>query len=76
MTILGTSIVGIWGHDAQTTRMASLTLSEATGGRFVLGLGVSHPHLASVTRPSKDLMLGDLHPRLDPPSHRTTKDST
>jgi len=48
--VLGTSIVGIWGHDAQTTRMASRTLSEATGGRFVLGLGVSHPHLAEKLR--------------------------
>jgi probable F420-dependent oxidoreductase len=48
--LLGTSIVGIWGHDAQTTRMASLTLAEATGGRFVLGLGVSHPHLAEKLR--------------------------
>ena len=48
--VLGTSIVGIWGHDAQTTRMASRTLSEATDGRFVLGLGVSHPHLAEKLR--------------------------
>jgi probable F420-dependent oxidoreductase len=47
---LGTSIASIWGHDAQATRMASLTLSEATGGRFVLGLGVSHPHLATKLR--------------------------
>ncbi|HEX9635229.1 MAG TPA: LLM class flavin-dependent oxidoreductase [Candidatus Limnocylindria bacterium] len=47
---LGTSIVSIWGHDAQTTRMAALTLAEATGGRFVLGLGVSHPHLAERLR--------------------------
>src|SRR5919106_2046280 len=47
---LGTSIVGIWGHDPQTTRMAALTLSEATSGRFVLGLGVSHPHLAEKLR--------------------------
>lgn len=47
---LGTSIVGIWGHDAQTTRMASLTLAEATAGRFVLGLGVSHPHLTEKLR--------------------------
>ena len=47
---LGTSIVGIWGHDAQTTRMASMTLAEASGGRFVLGLGVSHPHLAAKLR--------------------------
>jgi probable F420-dependent oxidoreductase len=48
--VLGTSIVGIWGHDAQTTRMAALTLAEATAGRFVLGLGVSHPHLAEKLR--------------------------
>jgi probable F420-dependent oxidoreductase len=47
---LGTSIVSVWGHDAQTTRMAALTLQEATGGRFVLGLGVSHPHLAQRLR--------------------------
>jgi probable F420-dependent oxidoreductase len=47
---LGTSIVSIWGHDPQTTRMASLTLQEATAGRFVLGLGVSHPHLAERLR--------------------------
>lgn len=48
--MLGTSIVGIWGHDAQTTRMAAQTLQEATDGRFVLGLGVSHPHLAERLR--------------------------
>jgi len=47
---LGTSIVSIWGHDAQTTRMAALTLTEATAGRFVLGVGVSHPHLAERLR--------------------------
>ncbi len=47
---LGTSIVNIWGHDAQATRMAAATLAEATGGRFVLGLGVSHPHLAEKLR--------------------------
>lgn len=47
---LGTSIVSIWGHDAQTTRMAAMTLHEATGGRFVLGLGVSHLHLAQKLR--------------------------
>jgi len=47
---IGTSIVGIWGHDPQTTRMAAMTLQEATDGRFVLGLGVSHPHLAEKLR--------------------------
>ena len=45
--VLGTSIVSIWGHDAQASRMAAETLAEATAGRFVLGLGVSHPHLAA-----------------------------
>ena len=48
--LLGTSIVSIWGHDAQSSRMAAATLQEATGGRFVLGLGVSHPHLAQRLR--------------------------
>src|SRR4029077_6513367 len=47
---LGTGIVSIWGHDAESTRMAAMTLAEATGGRFVLGLGVSHPHLAGKLR--------------------------
>jgi len=47
---LGTSIVSIWGRDAQATRMATLTLQEATGGRFTLGLGVSHLHLAQKVR--------------------------
>lgn len=48
--VLGTSVVNIWGRDAQATRMATMTLAEATGGRFVLGLGVSHPHLAGRLR--------------------------
>ena len=48
--VLGTSIVSIWGRDAQASRMAAGTLAEATGGRFVLGLGVSHPHLAGKLR--------------------------
>lgn len=47
---LGTSIVNIWGRDAQAARMAALTIAEASGGRFVLGLGVSHPHLAGTLR--------------------------
>ena len=48
--VLGTSIVSIWGRDAQATRMSAMTLVEATGGRFALGLGVSHPHLAEKLR--------------------------
>jgi probable F420-dependent oxidoreductase len=48
--MLGTSVVNMWGRDAQATRMAAMTLAEATDGRFVLGLGVSHPHLAEKLR--------------------------
>jgi probable F420-dependent oxidoreductase len=47
---VGTSIVNIWGRDTQATRMAAMTLAEATDGRFVLGLGVSHPHLVQKLR--------------------------
>lgn len=48
--LLGTSIASIWGHDAMSTRMAAMTLHELSGGRFVLGLGVSHLHLAQKLR--------------------------
>jgi probable F420-dependent oxidoreductase len=47
---LGTSIASIWARDAQAARMSALTLSEATHGRFILGLGASHPHLAQRLR--------------------------
>ncbi|HET7676868.1 MAG TPA: LLM class flavin-dependent oxidoreductase [Candidatus Limnocylindrales bacterium] len=43
---LGTSIASIWARGPQAARMAALTLQEATGGRFVLGLGVSHAHMS------------------------------
>ena len=52
--VLGSSIVSIWGRDAQASRMAAMTLAEATGGRFALGLGVSHPHLAGKLREPED----------------------
>jgi probable F420-dependent oxidoreductase len=47
---LGTSIASIWARDAMAARMGAFTLHELTGGRFVLGLGVSHPHLAERLR--------------------------
>ena len=47
---LGTSVVNIWGRDPQATKMAAFTLQEASGGRFTLGLGVSHQHLAEKLR--------------------------
>ncbi|MBA2570425.1 MAG: TIGR03620 family F420-dependent LLM class oxidoreductase [Chloroflexi bacterium] len=48
--VLGTSIASIYARDAVTMRTAAMTLHEATGGRFILGLGVSHPHLVSKVR--------------------------
>jgi probable F420-dependent oxidoreductase len=47
---LGTSVVNIWGRDAQAAKMAAFTLQEASSGRFTLGLGVSHHHLTEKVR--------------------------
>ena len=47
---LGTSIVNIFGRDAMASRMGAMTLHELTGGRFALGLGVSHVHLVQKLR--------------------------
>ena len=47
---LGTSIVNIFGRDAMASRMGAMTLHEQTGGRFALGLGVSHLHLVQKLR--------------------------
>jgi probable F420-dependent oxidoreductase len=48
--ILGTSIVNIFGRDAMSSKMGAQTLQELTGGRFALGLGVSHVHLVQKLR--------------------------
>src|SRR3954469_13294523 len=47
---LGTSIASIYARDAVTTKTAAMSLHELTGGRFILGLGVSHPHLVTKLR--------------------------
>ncbi len=47
---LGTSIASIWARDAVSMKMAARTLHELSGGRFFLGLGVSHLHLAQKVR--------------------------
>ena len=47
---LGTNIVNIYGRDAMASKMGAMTLHELTGGRFVLGVGVSHEHLVSKLR--------------------------
>lgn len=39
---VATGIASIWARDALTTANVTKTLNEAYGGRFLLGLGVSH----------------------------------
>jgi probable F420-dependent oxidoreductase len=40
---LGTGVVPIWTRSAAQIAMAAATLQEASDGRLLLGLGVSHP---------------------------------
>ena len=47
---LATGIANIYARDAMTMRAVQETLGELSGGRFVLGLGVSHAHLVSGVR--------------------------
>jgi probable F420-dependent oxidoreductase len=47
---LGTGIAAIYSRDAVTMKTGAMTLHELTAGRFVLGLGVSHPHLVTKVR--------------------------
>lgn len=54
---VGIGVVPLWTRSPAQLAMASATLQEASGGRFRLGLGVSHPvtmgawHGAEVRRP-------------------------
>jgi probable F420-dependent oxidoreductase len=45
-----TGIASIYARDPMTTNAVRLTTGEATGNRFVLGLGVSHGHLVAGIR--------------------------
>jgi probable F420-dependent oxidoreductase len=40
--VLATGIANVYARDALATHSAQLTLAELSGGRFLLGLGVSH----------------------------------
>ena len=46
--VVATGIASIWARDAVATMNAARTLSEGWPGRFVLGVGVSHPRLVNV----------------------------
>lgn len=45
--VVGTGIASIWARDPMAMANAGRTLAEAFPGRFVLGLGVSHPFLTT-----------------------------
>jgi len=43
---LGTGVVNVWGRSPGTIAMLAASLDEASGGRFVLGIGAGSPPLA------------------------------
>lgn len=45
-----TGIANIYARDPMTMRAIQQTMAELSGGRFVLGLGVSHSHLVTGVR--------------------------
>ena len=45
--VVATGVASIWARDAAATASAQHVLSEAFGGRFLLGLGVSHDGLVA-----------------------------
>ena len=47
---IATGIANIWARDAMTMAAASKTVAELSGGRFVLGIGVSHKPLVANLR--------------------------
>ena len=47
---VGSSIANIYARDPVTARNGRRTLADFSGGRFVLGLGVSHPPLVETLR--------------------------
>ncbi len=47
---LATGIANIWARDAITMAAASKTVAELSGGRFALGIGVSHKPLVTNLR--------------------------
>lgn len=43
--LVATGIASVWSRDARATVQAARTLADASGDRFVLGLGISHKPL-------------------------------
>ncbi|HUT78968.1 MAG TPA: TIGR03620 family F420-dependent LLM class oxidoreductase [Polyangia bacterium] len=45
---IATGIANVYSHDAIVAAQNRQTLAELSGGRFILGLGVSHPPMAAM----------------------------
>src|SRR5262249_2544352 len=64
--VLGTSIASVWMRVATPARAAANALAECSGGRFVLGLGVSHgPMVQGFLQQSYDKPLTKMSQYLD-----------
>jgi probable F420-dependent oxidoreductase len=48
--VLATGIANVWARDAMTMAAAARTTAELSGGRFLLGIGVSHAPLVARLR--------------------------
>lgn len=48
--IVATGVANIYGRDATAMASAQMALNEQSGGRFLLGIGVSHPPLVQDLR--------------------------
>ena len=48
--VVATGIANIYARDATTTKLGQHTLAKLSGGRFLLGLGVSHIPMVEGTR--------------------------
>ncbi len=48
--VLATGIASIYARDPMATNAALRTLTDLSGGRFILGIGVSHQHLVEGVR--------------------------
>jgi probable F420-dependent oxidoreductase len=48
--VVATGIASVWARDAMSMAAGHLTLNEAFGGRFLLGMGVSHQPMVDFVR--------------------------
>jgi probable F420-dependent oxidoreductase len=64
--VVGSSIANIYARDSYTARRAMISLNDLHGGRFILGLGVSHIPMVEGLRGHKyDKPLGAMRDYLD-----------